>query len=113
MAPWRSVVPKQETARHLRWVQSSAKLLAVRFPRPGEEPTPPKPSTPQTQRLVVHKRDGTTVTSPAMSAADASAAHAYAMQSWQDVSGRPNAGVLVGTELIAPWDVANVVLVAA
>ena len=85
----------------------------MRFPRPGEQPTPPTPSTPQTQRLVVHKRDGTTVTSPPMSAADASAAYAYAMQSWQDTSGRPNPGVLVGTELVAVWDVANVVLVAA
>jgi len=48
-----------------------------------------------------------------MPAADALAAYAYAMRSWQDTSGRPNPGVLVGTELIAPWDVANVVLVAA
>ncbi len=48
-----------------------------------------------------------------MSAADASAAYAYAMRCWQNTSGLPNPGVLVGTEVIPPWDVANVLLVAA
>jgi len=87
----------------------------MRFPRPGEQPKPPTaPAPPQIQRLIVSKKDGTTVTSPPMSAADASAAYSMAMRSWQDTSGlRPNPGVFVGTERIDPWDIANVMLSGA